>query len=353
MFTGKTVYVITTGATKSKSVSILLDSLRGENANCILIPTPMCCSMMDWDSVEGYQVKKGYDDNGKLPEEDIVIVAPCTFNSFSKIANGIADNYAMSILHAAIGKGKHVIIAPAMDYWYFNHPVVKENFAKINSFNNVSIVYPEFIYNDGGELEKITMAPWGKILDNICHKYTKIRYSDKRIESDISGIIEEHFPEFYITGQYLQENHYSNGAAGFIAKRINEGVLITSSGSSLGNLSREDITIIHNWKDRVVSWSGYARPSSETPLVVEILEAFPNMDVIVHGHCKDITYNPKTLKYNSVEYLRYGEWSELYKIKPMLETYQKGIMKLHGEIILAGDFKEALNIYLDTYKETL
>ena len=359
MLEGKVVYVVTTGANKSKDVKILLDYLRAEGATCILMPTQMSCSIMDLRSVQEYRIKTDYtfnradSMNDKIPEEDIVVVAPCTFNTFSKIAKGIADNYPLSIIHAAIGNGKYIVIAPSMNQGYFNHPLTKENFSKINSFDNVSIVYPEYIYKEDGSLDRITMAPWEKILDNVCHRYTKIRFSDHSVDFEMKDIIEKYFPEFFTAGKFLQENQYTNGVAGFIAKKIPEGILITCSGSAVGGLKREDLTLIHDWKNHVVSWSGKSKPSSETPLVLELFEAFPNKNVIVHGHCKDITYSNKTLKYNSSQYLRYGEWGELYKIKHVMDKYEKGIMKLHGEIILANSFDEALAMYFDMYQETL
>lgn len=359
MLKGKVVYVVTTGANKSKDIKILLDYLKAEEATCILMPTAASCAIMDLKAVEGYQIKKDYtfnradSTNEKIPEEDVVVVAPCTFNTFSKIANGIADNYPLSIIHAAIGYGKYVVIAPSMNLGYFNHPVTKKNFAKINSFGNVYIVYPEYIYKEDGTLDRITMAPWEKILDNICHRYTKIRYKDQKVEFDMTDIIVKYFPEFFTIGKILQENQYTNGVAGFIAKKIPEGVLITSTGSSLGALNRDNLTLIRDWKDHIVSWAGTSKPSSETPLVLELFENFPDKNVVVHGHCKDITYSNKTLKYNSSEYLRYGAWGELYKIKPVIDKYQKGIMKLHGEIILADTFDEALAMYSDMYHETL
>ena len=359
MLKGKVVYVVTTGANKSKDVKILLDYLKAEGAICILMPTATSCSIMDLRTVENYQIKRDYtfnradSTNERIPEEDVVVVAPCTFNTFSKIANGIADTYPLSIIHSAIGYGKYIVIAPSMNQGYFNHPITKENFAKINSFGNVSIVYPEYIYKEDSTLDRITMAPWEKILDTICHRYTKIRYSDKRVEYDMTDIIAEYFPEFFTVGKFLQDNQYTNGVAGFIAKRIKEGILITATGSSVGALKRENLTLILDWKDHIVSWAGQYRPSSETPLVLELFENFPNKNVIIHGHCKDITYSNKTLKYNSSEYLRYGEWGELYKIKPIIERYQKGIMKLHGEIIISETFGDALSKYCDMYQETL
>lgn len=359
MLKGKVIYVVTTGANKSKDVKILLDYLKAEGAICILIPTSTSCSILDLKILEGYRIKKDYTFNKSIainetiPEEDAIVVAPCTFNTFSKIANGIADNYPLSIIHAAIGYGKPIVIAPSMNQGYFNHPITKENLAKINSFGNISIVYPEYVYKENGTLDRITMAPWEKILDNICHKYTKIRYSDKKVNYDITNIINQNFPEFFTVGKFLQENQYTNGVAGFLAKKISDGILITSTGSSIGALQRKDITLVLDWKDNIVSWVGNTKPSSETPLILELFESFPNKKVIIHGHCKDITYSNKTLKYNSNEYLRYGEWGELYKLKPVLDKYQKGIMKLHGEIIMADSFEDSLTMYSDMYQETL
>ncbi|NLC87879.1 MAG: hypothetical protein GX682_03790 [Clostridiaceae bacterium] len=358
MLEGKVIYLITTGATKSKNVKNLLDDLSNEGATCIVMPTEMSCSIMDLSLLEDYRIKREYTFNhisadDRIPEEDIVIIAPCTFNTFSKIANGIADNYPLSILHEAIGKGKYIIIAPSMNQGYFNHPITKENFNKILSFGNISIIYPEYVYNDDGILEKITMAPWEKILDSVCHKYSKIRYFGKKVNYNMQKIIDLYYPEFFKTGKYIQDNQYSNGVAGFIAKRIPEGILITSTGSSLGNLSREHLTLIHTWKNHCVEWSGENMPSSETPLVLELFEAYHTSNVVVHGHCRDITYSPKMLKYTSKEYLRYGSWNELYKIKPVLDNYNYAIMKLHGEIILSDTFKNALTQYFKMYTETL
>ena len=74
---------------------------------------------------------------------------------------------------------------------------------------------------------------------------------------------------------------------------------------------------------------------------------------IIHGHCRSITYSPKSIGYYSSEYLKYGKWGELFKILPVLRKYQFGIMKLHGEIILAQNFKEGLRQYQYLYNKTL
>ncbi|MDD4761921.1 MAG: flavoprotein [Candidatus Pacebacteria bacterium] len=352
MLQGKIVYVIVTGATKAKSVMILLDMLKNDGAKPILISTPAAISMVDWDSICCDVLVRRESDDNKIPEEDIVIVAPCTFNTFSKIACGIADNYPMSILHAAIGKGKHVVIAPAMGIQYWNHPLTPDVRKTILSFG-AEIVWPEYVYSTDGKLEKITMAPWEKIFDSVCHRYQKIRYQNRQTEIDISDIVNANYPEFSVIGKKMQEDHYTNASAGFLAKRVQDGILVTRSGSLVGNLLRNNLTLISDWGQQIVSWSGNGLPSSETPLILEIFNAFPDANVIIHGHCRDITFSPKMIKYHSSEYLRYGQWGDLFKIMPILERYQCGIMKLHGEIILAENFNEALDHYAKMYEETL
>ncbi|WP_169811880.1 flavoprotein [Nocardia grenadensis] len=49
------------------------------------------------------------------PRADALIVAPATFNTVNKIAQGIADNYATSIAAEAVGLRIPVIIAPSLN----------------------------------------------------------------------------------------------------------------------------------------------------------------------------------------------------------------------------------------------
>lgn len=83
----------------------------------------------------------------------------------------------------------------------------------------------------------------------------KIRDSDKQVDYDMTDIVAKYFSEFFKVGKFLQENQYTNGVAGFIAKKIPEGVVITSTGSSVGALKRENLTLILDWKDHIFSWA--------------------------------------------------------------------------------------------------
>jgi phosphopantothenoylcysteine decarboxylase/phosphopantothenate--cysteine ligase len=69
---------------------------------------------------------------------DLVLVAPATANSLSKMASGESDNFLMAVYLSAKCP---VYIAPAMDLDMYKHPSTKENIEKLVSFGNI-IIYP-------------------------------------------------------------------------------------------------------------------------------------------------------------------------------------------------------------------
>ena len=69
---------------------------------------------------------------------DIMLVAPATANSLSKMASGESDNFLMAVYLSAKCP---VYIAPAMDLDMYKHPSTKENIEKLVSYGNV-IIYP-------------------------------------------------------------------------------------------------------------------------------------------------------------------------------------------------------------------
>lgn len=355
MLRGKTIYCIVTGAHRTTTVAVFLNMLKEAHArDIILMPTAAAEPLLDAQTIpDDVIIRRTSNGNMQIPEEDIVVVAPCTFNTFSKIATGIADNYPMSIVHAAIGKKKPVIIAPSMGEQYWLHPVTASHRQTITSFG-AEIIWPEYVYEDC-ELAKITMAPWAKIFDSICHRYKTLRYLNRRDGDDdeCRALIAKAYPLFNQCGSFLQQNDYTNATAGCLAMRTEDSkIIITRTGAYLGNLGREDLTVILGHEDRVVRWNGASEPSSEAPLILDIFDMFPQVNVVIHGHCRDITYSPLMTPYLSDEYLSYGKWDEAHKIYDMLKLRYFAIMKLHGEIVLGENFDVAIALYYKKYLET-
>jgi hypothetical protein len=49
------------------------------------------------------------------PPRGVVLFAPCSCNSLNKLAHGIADNLALSVVAEAIGRGTPVIVGPSLN----------------------------------------------------------------------------------------------------------------------------------------------------------------------------------------------------------------------------------------------
>lgn len=67
---------------------------------------------------------------------DLMIIAPATANTLSKMANGICDNLLMATYLSAKCP---VFFAPAMDLDMYKHPSTKSSIDKLTSFENILI----------------------------------------------------------------------------------------------------------------------------------------------------------------------------------------------------------------------
>mgnify|MGYP002150023971 CR=1 FL=1 len=64
---------------------------------------------------------------------DLILIAPCSAGTISKMANGICDNLLMAVYLSARCP---IYLAPAMDEDMWKHPATKLNIEKIISFGN-------------------------------------------------------------------------------------------------------------------------------------------------------------------------------------------------------------------------
>ena len=73
---------------------------------------------------------------------DLILVAPITANTISKIASGIMDTSVTLIVGTALGNDIPIIIVPTMHEVMMYNPAVKENFEKLDKMN-VEILFPK------------------------------------------------------------------------------------------------------------------------------------------------------------------------------------------------------------------
>ena len=95
---------VTAVLTENAKRFVTLDSMR------------FACDEVITDLDKAYHVEKlGF--NGSA---DILLIAPCTANTLSKIANGIADTNVTLMALTALGSGKKILISPAMNLALYN-----------------------------------------------------------------------------------------------------------------------------------------------------------------------------------------------------------------------------------------
>ena len=70
---------------------------------------------------------------GEEREADLLLIAPATANTISKIAAGIDDTPVTTFATTAIGSGIPVLIVPAMHGSMYNHPKIIENIEALNA----------------------------------------------------------------------------------------------------------------------------------------------------------------------------------------------------------------------------
>jgi phosphopantothenoylcysteine decarboxylase/phosphopantothenate--cysteine ligase len=105
--------------------------------------TPLSMSVMTEDQVYGHMFDlKEESEIGHIQlsrQADLVVICPATANILAKIAAGISDDLATTILLAT---DKPVLAVPAMNVRMWNHPATQRNLAQLQA-DGVHIMHPD------------------------------------------------------------------------------------------------------------------------------------------------------------------------------------------------------------------
>ncbi|HWB48372.1 MAG TPA: flavoprotein [Stellaceae bacterium] len=159
-------YLVLSGTTTAARGPEILRGLVGLGfATVIAIPTPNAARVVaprELADVPGAQVVESYFDLGIRPRPPfgVVLVAPCSFNSLNKLAQGIADNLALSVVAEAIGRKTPVILAPSLNAPLLAHPRAQASLKTLPEWG-VTIVPP---VDDGNGPR---LAPTERLLDAV------------------------------------------------------------------------------------------------------------------------------------------------------------------------------------------
>lgn len=113
----KVLYVIVCAAGPAGDVGKLVTLAHHGGWDVQIIATPAALDFIDTQTLEtqtGRPVRSEYRKPGepRSPKADAIIVAPATYNTINKWANGISDTYALGILAEAPGLDIPVAVLP-------------------------------------------------------------------------------------------------------------------------------------------------------------------------------------------------------------------------------------------------
>jgi phosphopantothenoylcysteine synthetase/decarboxylase len=160
------VYLVLSGTTTAARCPELLAGLvRLGFTTVIVLPTPNASRVIaprELADVAGVQVVQSYFDLAirPRPPRGVVLFAPCSFNSLNKLAHGIADSLALSVVAEAIGRRTPVVVGPSLNQPLLDHPMAQASLRILPTWG-VTIVP---LADDG---EGPRLAPSGQLLDAV------------------------------------------------------------------------------------------------------------------------------------------------------------------------------------------
>lgn len=211
MLSGKTILLGITGGIAAYKICELIRMYKRANANVLVVCTPNALNFVtkltlqnlsgNEVAVEEFSVKDFRPEHISYADSaDIMVIAPATANTISKIAQGICDNLLTSI---ACAFTKPVIIAPAMNCNMWGNPIFQENLKKLH----YEILEPESGYLACGYEGKGRLCSLEKIFDKTVELLTYKPLNGKKIVITSGGTIEDIDPVRYIS-------NYSSGKMG-------------------------------------------------------------------------------------------------------------------------------------------
>ena len=243
----KILLIICGGISAYKSLEVIR-SLKKKGAKVKTILTKSAKEFITPLSVASLSQEKVYDDLFNVENEaemdhislsrwsDLILVAPATANTISKLSAGSSDDLASTVILAS---DKDIFLAPAMNVRMWEHPSTKENLHKLKSYG-YKIIGPEIGDMACGEFGEGKMTEPEQILKNINDYFSNLNTNKKFKALVTAGPTYEYIdPVRFITNK-------SSGKQGFeLAKALSKKGFETTLISGPTNLKiNNDINLI-------------------------------------------------------------------------------------------------------------
>ncbi len=182
LYNKKILLIICGGISAYKSLE-LIRLLKKSGAEVKTILTESGKQFVTPLSITSLSQEKVYEDLFSIENEtemdhislsrwcDIILVAPITANTISKLSNGSTEDLASTVILAS---NKDILICPAMNVRMWEHPSTKSNLEKLKQFG-YKVIGPEIGDMACGEYGEGKMTEPNVILQYILNYFDKFR----------------------------------------------------------------------------------------------------------------------------------------------------------------------------------
>jgi len=234
----KILLIICGGISAYKSLEIIR-GLKKSNVQVKTILTKSAKEFVTPLSISSLSQEKVYDDMFSAENEsemdhislsrwaDLILVAPITANTISKLSTGSSDDLASTVILAS---NKEIYLVPAMNVRMWEHPTTKENINKLKNYG-YRIIGPEIGDMACGEFGNGKMTEPKEIIKQI-----EIYFSNKKKNKKFKALVTAGPTREYIDPVRFITNK-SSGKQGYeIAKSFRDNGFETTLISGQTNL---------------------------------------------------------------------------------------------------------------------
>lgn len=163
------LYIVVCAAGPARQVQELVLLAQGAGWDVCIIPTPNAVPFLEvplLTRLTGRAVRSEYrapDTAESFPPCDALVVVAATFNTINKLAHGIADTRALTILSENLGRVRPILVVPCVNQDHLaRHPALHQSLATLEAWG-VHILFDLTKYPPRNEV------PWSVVLDELHH----------------------------------------------------------------------------------------------------------------------------------------------------------------------------------------
>jgi phosphopantothenoylcysteine synthetase/decarboxylase len=161
------LYLIVCGAPPAAEAGRLVELAKLAGWDVCVVVTPLATRFVDLQElaeISGRPVRQDYKLPGEadlFPRASALVVAPATFNTINKLAAGLADTLALSLLCEYLALGTPIVVAPNVGPTLARHPQYPRSVRRLRRWGARVLEVRSAPAQDGW------MLPWKRIVDEL------------------------------------------------------------------------------------------------------------------------------------------------------------------------------------------